>query len=78
MVEKAMMVQIEIDPIMCKGCLLCVADCPRDVLVLSEKRGRTGYLLPQAQKPENCIFCHKCELICPEFAISVRRSKDET
>lgn len=50
----------------CKGCRVCVAFCPKDVLAIdSEDKVYT-------KNPENCIYCGLCELRCPDLAIEVR------
>jgi 2-oxoglutarate ferredoxin oxidoreductase subunit delta len=50
----------------CKGCGLCVAFCPRDVLEMSND-GRVHVVAP-----DRCIACHWCDTHCPDFAILVR------
>ncbi len=54
----------------CKGCNICVAFCPKQVLVLKD-----GKVFPE--RPELCIGCRMCELRCPDFAIEVREKVDE-
>jgi 2-oxoglutarate ferredoxin oxidoreductase subunit delta len=49
----------------CKGCGICVAMCPKDVLVLD------GDDKAKAAHPEKCIACKLCEKICPDLAIEV-------
>jgi len=49
----------------CKGCNICVAFCPKQVLVL-----RNGKV--HAARPDQCIGCRMCELRCPDFAIEIR------
>jgi 2-oxoglutarate ferredoxin oxidoreductase subunit delta len=57
----------------CKGCGICAALCPKQVLTRNEEGG------PVVTDPEACIGCGWCELHCPDFAISVRpRLKPET
>ena len=51
----------------CKGCGICVAFCPKEVLSMNE-RGE-----PQVTDPERCTGCTWCELRCPDFAISVKK-----
>jgi 2-oxoglutarate ferredoxin oxidoreductase subunit delta len=54
----------------CKGCEICVAYCPKDVLELDEDGKVT------APRLESCIYCKLCELRCPDFAIEVREDED--
>lgn len=48
----------------CKGCNICVAFCPKQVLAL--KNGKVF-----VERPQLCIGCKACELRCPDFAIEV-------
>jgi 2-oxoglutarate ferredoxin oxidoreductase subunit delta len=48
----------------CKGCNICVAFCPKQVLILKD-----GKVFPA--RPEICIGCKMCEMRCPDFAIEV-------
>ena len=53
----------------CKGCSFCVEYCPNDVLELSSRFNKKGYHPPEVVKPEMCVNCGFCRMICPEFAI---------
>jgi 2-oxoglutarate ferredoxin oxidoreductase subunit delta len=55
----------------CKGCGFCVEYCPKDVLEMSEEYNKKGYHPPLVKRPEECVECHLCEMLCPEFAIYV-------
>jgi len=37
--------------------------------VMSQGFNRKGYHYPEASAPEECVNCHFCEVMCPEFAI---------
>jgi 2-oxoglutarate ferredoxin oxidoreductase subunit delta len=65
-------IEITVDKAFCKGCSLCIENCPRAVLAISGERGTAGFLVPEAVKPEACTKCLMCELICPDFAIVVK------
>ncbi|MEA1922432.1 MAG: 4Fe-4S binding protein [Pseudomonadota bacterium] len=52
----------------CKGCGICVAFCPKEVLSMDENRRVF------VKNPEKCIACHMCELRCPDFAINVEEA----
>jgi 2-oxoglutarate ferredoxin oxidoreductase subunit delta len=53
----------------CKGCGICVRFCPRSVLALSE-HGKAAVVAP-----EKCTQCELCEMLCPDFAITVLRKE---
>jgi 2-oxoglutarate ferredoxin oxidoreductase subunit delta len=62
----------------CKGCGYCIEVCPKNVLKESNRINKKGYLLPETQNPKECIYCKKCELICPEMAITIEKEEAET
>ncbi len=56
---------------LCKGCGICIHICPRNVLKLSKKLTQKGIHIAEASNPEECIKCHLCEYLCPDFAICI-------
>ena len=54
-----------IDSDICKGCNLCVAACPTDVLVISEKLNSKGFHYAE-YTGEGCVGCGNCFYTCPE------------
>ena len=48
----------------CKGCEICVAFCPKDVLEMEGGKVKVA-------RSDDCIKCMLCELRCPDFAITV-------
>lgn len=69
--------KIFINPDYCKGCLICVECCPKQVLQASSRLNAKGYALPEAVKAENCTECAMCEIVCPDFAVAVQKSKED-
>ncbi len=53
----------------CKGCGYCIEYCPKQVLAFASKFNSKGYHPPTVVVAEDCVNCHYCEVICPEFAI---------
>lgn len=49
----------------CKGCAVCVAFCPKQVLTLNEEGKATVAHAGQ------CSVCMLCEMRCPDLAITV-------
>ncbi|MBW1697716.1 MAG: ferredoxin family protein [Deltaproteobacteria bacterium] len=66
-----------IDERFCKGCHLCVDQCPQNVYQVSSKRNQKGYLVPTPTGAERCKACLLCEMICPDMVITVEKLKDE-
>ena len=60
----------------CKGCELCVANCPSDVIRLSGEVNSKGYYFAYADIPESCTGCSNCALVCPDGVISVYQVKE--
>jgi 2-oxoglutarate ferredoxin oxidoreductase subunit delta len=64
--------KIEINQKWCKGCGICMALCPKGILVpegLDQKASVTD--------PDLCINCKMCEVHCPDFAIRVVDAEDK-
>ncbi len=68
---------ITIDGQACKGCHLCVDQCPENVLEVSGVRNAKGYVMPSPTAIDKCIRCLLCEMICPDLAITVEVAEDE-
>ncbi len=64
---------IEVNELYCKGCSLCVEQCPQNVMALDMDR-----LTPKGYHPvylfkDGCTGCGICALVCPEAALTVYR-----
>ncbi len=62
--------KIVIDDDYCKGCNLCVNVCRKQALQPGSSRSKKGYTMPNALA-EHCEACGSCELVCPDFAITI-------
>jgi 2-oxoglutarate ferredoxin oxidoreductase subunit delta len=60
----------------CKGCGLCIASCPEDVLAYSGKYNPSGYNVVYMKNPARCVGCAICAQTCPDVAIEVYREKE--
>ena len=58
----------------CKGCGLCVADCPKGLIVLAkDKINQKGHHPAEITDQEKCIACAFCATMCPDCIIEVER-----
>lgn len=62
--------ELQINRDWCKGCGICVAFCPKQVLEMDRLEKAA------VAREEDCIVCRACELRCPDLAITV--IKEET
>lgn len=65
--------KISVDRYLCKGCGICIDMCPRTVFIWSEDLTKRGFKYPIPKNVDNCVGCRLCEIICPDFAISVEK-----
>ncbi|MBQ2413615.1 MAG: 4Fe-4S binding protein [Rikenellaceae bacterium] len=68
---------IIVDRERCKGCEVCVASCPFDVLRLATEVNSRGYNYAEMAEPDKCTGCASCSIICPDSCITVYRQKFE-
>ena len=71
MMKKNKAHEIKINSDWCKGCCICVAFCPKQVLELSRQEKAEVVNL------QDCTACMMCELRCPDLAITVIKTTEE-
>jgi 2-oxoglutarate ferredoxin oxidoreductase subunit delta len=64
---------IEVSEKYCKGCELCIAQCPQNVLALDTERLTPKGFHPVYIIKDGCTGCAICAIVCPEAALTVYR-----
>lgn len=67
---------VVVDTEKCKGCAVCIAVCPFDVLALSKEVNPKGYQYAINFHPDACTGCANCAIVCPDSCITVYRQRD--
>ncbi len=65
--------RIEVRDNYCKGCEICVDECPQGVLALTPERLNIKGYHPVELIEQGCTGCGICAIVCPEAAIIVYR-----
>ena len=64
------MAHIVIDEKKCKSCYLCIEACPKKILKISNRAGKTGSgVVEFVDDNKQCIGCGLCAMTCPDLAI---------
>jgi len=66
-----------IDGERCKGCGLCVTVCPKKVLEISGEGNAMGYFPAYQARPEDCVRCTACCIMCPDVAITITETVED-
>ncbi len=65
------MSHIVIDEKRCKACHLCVNECPKKLIKISNKTNNLGNRIVEFDDPEHeCLGCAMCATRCPDLAIT--------
>jgi len=66
------MPKIKIDKDRCKGCYLCVMNCPNGLIKVSKTLNVKG-VKPAVFFGGKCTGCRMCAVICPDCGIIVSK-----
>jgi 2-oxoglutarate ferredoxin oxidoreductase subunit delta len=66
------MAKIKIEKNRCKGCYLCITNCPNGLIKVSSDINIKG-VKPAVFKGGKCTGCGLCAIICPDGAIKIIR-----
>ncbi len=63
-------VRLEVDSSWCKGCGICAAFCPKNILELQQEK-------IVVTDRDACLKCGICEGLCPDFAIYLVKEEEQ-
>lgn len=61
----------------CKGCGVCISNCPTSAISLNKDVNGKGYNYCYLSDPHACIGCAGCAITCPDSVITVYKQKFE-
>ncbi len=65
------MSNIVIDQSKCKACYLCMDECPKKLIKVSDVTNKLGDRVVEFQDPnKECLGCAMCATRCPDLAIT--------
>ena len=68
--KRDIMSHIVIDDMRCKACYLCINECPKKLIKVSEKTNNLGNRIVEFDDKNNeCLGCAMCAMRCPDLAI---------
>lgn len=65
------MSNIVIDESKCKACYLCIDECPKHLIKISDRTNGLGNRVVEFCDPNGeCLGCAMCAIRCPDLAIT--------
>lgn len=65
------MSHIVIDKTRCKACYLCIKECPKNLIKVSDETNNLGNNIVEfCDKNGECLGCAMCATRCPDLAIT--------
>jgi 2-oxoglutarate ferredoxin oxidoreductase subunit delta len=66
------MAKVKINKDRCKGCYLCIVNCPNGLIKVSTEMNAKG-VKPVFFSGGKCTGCAMCAMICPECIIEIHK-----
>ncbi len=66
---------IVVDIERCKGCEVCVVNCPTKTIALAKEVNSKGYHYAYEAVDDTCIGCANCAMVCPDGVITVYKKR---
>lgn len=64
------MAKIKLNIDRCKGCYLCMENCPKEAISVSGNVNAKGYEYIQVDD-EKCVACGSCYQMCPDYVFEI-------
>lgn len=68
---------IRIDARRCKSCELCVAACPKKIMLISDRKNELGFRIAACGDESACTGCAACGQVCPDAAIEIVKTEGD-
>lgn len=68
-------VQITFHEDRCKGCRLCLAVCPKQIINMAGHINAMGFHPATVERQDQCTGCTLCARMCPDLVIEVAREE---
>jgi len=68
--------RVTVDGRRCKSCELCVAACPKKIMIISDQKNELGFRVAACQNAGLCTGCAACAQVCPDVAIEIFKLED--
>jgi 2-oxoglutarate ferredoxin oxidoreductase subunit delta len=69
--KKAKSYHLKVDRERCKACYLCQQVCPKNVFDRETAFNARGYQPICAARPQDCIGCKSCTIVCPDVVFEL-------